>query len=417
LNSDSSFSIWKEESLHSLMNPTQDDPCTNLPFKSQMSSLLLLVAIFFTNFLGRIVVAPLLPVIQKDLHIGHRDAGSLFMIISAGVCVALLCSGFVSSRIQHRRTIIASGIILGVAMIVTSFSRTLLDLRLCLFFIGLAAGLYFPSAIASITALVRPVDWGKALSIHELAPNLGFVAAPFLTELMLHVLSWQQIMFCMGLMSFAICFVYIRHGRGGDFPGTAPNMEVLRSTLSQPSFWVMVVLFGLAVGASLGVYTILPLYLVAERDMERTFVNSLMALSRVPGIAMALAAGWLVDRIGVKSAILIFSIATGIATLLLGYAPGNLVMIVVVLQALLSVCFFPAGFAAISRIVPSARRSFALSFSVPLGVLVGAGGIPSALGWLGEVGSFSYGFVLVGVLIILSSGLLTFLKFVEEEPA
>jgi NNP family nitrate/nitrite transporter-like MFS transporter len=38
-----------------------------------MPSLLFLVGIFFLSFISRIILAPLLPTIEKDLKIGHEE--------------------------------------------------------------------------------------------------------------------------------------------------------------------------------------------------------------------------------------------------------------------------------------------------------------------------------------------------------
>ena len=59
-------------------------------FRSHIGPILFLAGIFFLNFLGRIILAPLLPTIEKDLGLGHSEAGSLFLLISLGYFIALL---------------------------------------------------------------------------------------------------------------------------------------------------------------------------------------------------------------------------------------------------------------------------------------------------------------------------------------
>ncbi|MEK7375343.1 MAG: hypothetical protein AABZ85_10015, partial [Thermodesulfobacteriota bacterium] len=59
---------------------------TNLSLsrKSQLVLLGLLTGIFLLNFLSRVVLAPLLPVIEKELSLGHTAAGAFFMMIALG---------------------------------------------------------------------------------------------------------------------------------------------------------------------------------------------------------------------------------------------------------------------------------------------------------------------------------------------
>ena len=162
-------------------------------FLSQSGPLLFLAAIFFLNFMARTILAPLMPVVEKDMGIGHGEAGSFFLFLSTGFLITLLGSGFFSSRLNHRRTIILSSLAVGLAMVGVSFTEGLWSMRLGLFFVGLATGIYLPSGIATLTSLVSPKNYGKALAIHELAPNLSFVAAPLVSEALLGWISWRGI--------------------------------------------------------------------------------------------------------------------------------------------------------------------------------------------------------------------------------
>jgi hypothetical protein len=82
-------------------------------------------------------------------------------------------------------------------------------------------------------------------------------------------------------------------GKGGDFSGEAPNFLSLKTLFSEKSFWIMMVLFSLGICATLGIYTMLPLFLVAQHGLERNWANTLVALSRISGMFMAF---WPVGR-------------------------------------------------------------------------------------------------------------------------
>jgi MFS transporter, NNP family, nitrate/nitrite transporter len=149
-------------------------------FPFSLLSLSLLVGIFYVNFVSRIAVAPLLPVIRTDLGLGLTKAGSLFLLMATGYCTGLFTSGFVTARLSHRRTILLSAGVMGVAMIALSQTASITGMYLSLIIAGLSAGFYLPSGIAIVTDLVSREHWGKAMAFHELAPNLGFVTAPLL---------------------------------------------------------------------------------------------------------------------------------------------------------------------------------------------------------------------------------------------
>jgi NNP family nitrate/nitrite transporter-like MFS transporter len=173
-------------------------------------------------------------------------------------------------------------------------------------------------------------------------------------------------------------------------------------------------LLSLAIGASMGIYTMLPLYLVAEQGFERSWANHLVAFSRIAGPIFAFGAGWASDRLGPKRALVGIILATGVTTVLLGMARGELIVPLLFLQPTLAVCFFPAGFSALSLVAPPSVRNVAFSLVVPVGFLVGGGAVPAGLGLMGEQGSFALGIMLYGVLLFGGLILLRYLRFYED---
>jgi NNP family nitrate/nitrite transporter-like MFS transporter len=388
--------------------PSQQD------FRSHLMPLLLLAGIFLLNFLSRIILAPFLLAVERDLSLSHGEAGSLFLFISIGYCISLISSGFLSARINHRRTIIVSALALGVALFAVAASHSLVTVRFGLVFLGLATGLYLPSGMATITELVAPNHWGKAVAIHELAPNLGFVLAPMLAQTLTMSWSWRSVLVLLGVASLTMGSVFARFGSGGASFGAHPSLKVLRQLSGQSGLWIMTVLFCLAIGSSMGLYAMMPLYLVTERGMEPGWSNTIVSLSRIGALVTAVIGGWFVDRLGRKTAIGLFLSATGAATIGLGLVPDRWLNLAVCLQAMVAVCVFPAGFAVLSHIVPAPMRSVSISLVIPAGFLFGAGLIPTGLGILGEKQAFYIGFAIIGGLILTSVALLKVLRLPER---
>jgi NNP family nitrate/nitrite transporter-like MFS transporter len=383
--------------------------------RSNLGPLFSLTSIFFINFLSRVILAPLLVALEKDFHLGHKEAGILIFIVTGGYSLSLFCSSYLSSRMVHRKTIFFSAMGLGFSLLVLSFSQNIWLFRFTLFLMGISAGIYLPSGIVTLTSLIKPQDWGKAIAVHELAPNIGFFTAPFLAEIFLQWGSWRWLMALLGTASILLAVTIRAVGRGGEFLGQVPTTEVIHSMLKKPSMWIMMVFFGLGIGTSFGVYNMLPLYLVVERGINRGWANSLIALSRISGIFIAFLAGWVVDRWGVKKTLAFVFLITGLMTLFLGTASSTWVIPLVFLQPLVAVCFFPAGFTAISQIGPAGSRNVAVSFVVPLGFILGGGAIPVLIGWAGERGSFSWGIILVGIITTACVPLVRGLKLAKEK--
>ncbi len=383
-------------------------------FLAQFSPILLIASIFFLNFTCRIIVAPLLPIIEKDLGFSHGDAGSLFLFLSIGYFISLLGSGHISSRITHRKTIAVSAIAVGTALSLMSFSKSLFAMRFCVFLLGISAGTYLPSGISTVTSLVNPKHWGKAVAIHEIAPNLSFVLTPLLAEMLLHWFIWSNILFLIGIFSVIMGFVFIHFGKGGNFIGESPNFSSIKSIIEIPAFWILIFLFGLAITGSLGIYNMLPLYLVTEHGLSQEWANSLVGISRISTIGMAFLSGWATDRLGPKTIMVSVFLITGVLTLLLGIVSTNWIAIVVFLQPMLAVCFFPAGFAALSSISTPENRNVAISLTIPIAFVIGGGAIPALIGIMADQGYFAWSISLAGALIMIGFFLSFFLKLSEK---
>ncbi len=385
----------------------------NSSFRTQVGPVFFLAVIFLLNFVSRIILSPLLPTIEKELSISHSQAGFFFFLTSGGYLLGLLSSGLIVSRATHRVSIVLSSFGVGVAMLTIAMAPNLWLMRSGLFGVGLAAGWYMPSAITTITSLVDKRHWGKAISVHELAPNLAFFISPFIAELFLKWASWRSALGVLGVLSMAASLSFGRFGRGGDFSGESPLSSAFGTLVRTPAYWLMVALFGLGVSATLGVYAMLPLYLVVERHFEPTWANTVVALSRSHGPILGLLGGWASDKLGARQTIVISLAFTGAMTLGLGLLSDLWLTAAVLFQPLLAVWFFPAAFAAMAMITPPKARNLAVAFSVPFGFLIGGGAIPTFIGATGDAGSFATGFTITGILIAAGALLAVMLRLPE----
>jgi len=286
-------------------------------------------------------------------------------------------------------------------MLAISRSTSISSIHAWLLLVGVCAGFYFPSGVATLTSLTGREHWGKALAVHEMAPNLAFVTAPLLVEALLRFVPWRGIVRLLGLSSIMMSILFLLFGPKGSQRGDAPNPRALQRILRNTSFWVMGVVFALSIGAELGLYSILPLFLVNEMGVEREWANALVGFSRVSGVLILFFSGPITDRIGHKRATIFFLAVVGTLTLMLGILTGRIITpTLIILQAASLPCFFPGALAFLSTIFPPRFRSLGVSLVLLVGVLIGLGAVPPGIGYFAERVSFSAGFSLLGVLLL-----------------
>jgi len=388
---------------------------SRVSFRAAAPQLALLALVFFFVFTARITFSPLLPAIEADLGLSHARSTSFFLFLSIGYAAAGLLSGLVSARIGHRGTILLSALSTGAALLAISRAPSLGLIHAGLVLVGATSGLYLPSALPAATSLAAGGGEGRALAVHELAPNLAFILIP-LAAALLSRLPWRSFLLGLGLASFIAGAAFLAFGRGGRFRGEAPSLANVGLILSRRSYWVFTALFTLGVGAGAGVFAVLPTYLVAERGLEPATVNSLVGLSRISCLAAVLAAGWLADRFGARAVLAATLLTAGVATSALGFARGGLLTAAVFGQPALSACFFPVGFAAVARITPRRIYNVTVSLLLPVSYALGAGVVPSLLGLLGDRGAFALGLILLGALVAAGGALAPLVRLEPLEP-
>jgi MFS family permease len=167
------------------------------------------------------------------------------------------------------------------------------------------------------------------------------------------------------------------------------------------------------IGASngLGLYNVIPLFIVREKGIYLEMANTIFGVSRVGSLFVVLIAGFLVDRFGVKKILFLVFLITGLSTIGVAAAQAlPFLVAMLALQATVSSLFFPVALVAISKLTDFHERSIFTGTTVAIGVVVGVGLTPLILGAVADFWNFESGILVLGLTTTLSSGVLTNLK-------
>ena len=384
---------------------------TPLPFRAVAGTVVFLTLLFFLGFITRLIFSPLAPAIGKDIALTSGQVGSIFFTGSFGLLAGSLVAGLVSARINHRGSLLISVFGMAVVLGVASFSGSVWALRGAMFALAFLAGLHLPSSVATITATVRQEDWPRALSVQQLGPPLGLVASPLVAVGLLHWFDWRVTLLLVAGLALVLGLGFLIFFRGiGSFPGDAPSPALLGPVARTRSFWVMIFLFALGMGAQVGVYTMLPLYLHGEKGMTVSSANTLLGLANLSPLVMVFVSGVVTARIGPQRTMSLFLFPTGIATILVGTLSGTGLKVAIFVMAALAVGFFPPAFAALSRIVQPTMRSLVSALAPSGAFILGGGLLPQALGYMGQAYTLGSGIMIAGAVIAVGSGATFFLR-------
>ncbi|HPC66870.1 MAG TPA: MFS transporter [Syntrophorhabdaceae bacterium] len=367
--------------------------------------------LWFINFSIRIAFSPILPLVEDEFSISHGKASSIFIFLSAGYGVGVLASGLFSGRVGYKRSIITSLLLLSIVTFLIPFVYNFSLLYLFSFLLGFSVGIYLPAAIPLITEYYSEKQWGKAISIHDTGASTAIFATPLISIFLLYFFKWRDMFMVYGVF-FLLCAV-IFYFVSREVKISNPPRAIFKEIIKRRALWLQAILWIFVAGANLGIYSITPLYLTKELKMNISFANTILAISRLGSIGVAVACGFIVDKFNLRYVILIMVFITSIFTILLGTIGVKYIAFVLFFQAIFVTGFFPIGLVAIARIFDRKTRSLATGIILALSILFGGGLIPYFLGVSGDLYSFGLGIVILGVLVMLSSTLLFHIKELE----
>jgi MFS transporter, NNP family, nitrate/nitrite transporter len=370
--------------------------------------LLFLWSLWFGNYTVRMVFSPILPLLEDEFLVNHARASGLFVFLAVGYALSMFLAGTYGGRFGHKRSILCSLFTTSLVFFLIPLVKTFVLLYVSAFAFGVGLGFYLPSAIPLITERFAEKHWGKCIAIHDSAASIGIFGLPFIALFLLTFLSWRGmfVVLAVGFLVAAICFHFltdelkITNRRGNAFGSLAGN----------PSLWLIAVIFACAAAASLGVYSVVPVYLTKELSLSIGFANRVLGVSRIGTIAVALSAGLFVDRINLQKSLFGFGLATGLLTVFVGLAPVRYVGAILFFQAAAATGVFPLALVAVARRFDREQRSMATSLVMISSIIFGGGAAPYLLGLSGDLISFRFGIVALGALVILLSPLILAMK-------
>jgi MFS transporter, NNP family, nitrate/nitrite transporter len=359
--------------------------------------LLLFWAMWYLAFSTRTLLGPFLPMIQNEFVISHATTGGLLIFISFGQGLGYLYAGKIASHFGSKTVISISFLLATGTLIGISGSRSYFMLSIWLFCFGVCGGLYLPCAIPILTAAFSREHWGKAISIHETAAAVSILTIPYLTALLIAVMPWRSVFLVPAVIFAAIVPVFWMAS-----PDTRSRLVAdvrISKIIRRADLWIIMALYIVCAMGAIGVYSILPLFLVAERSMPIETANRLLSISRVGGFVGQLAIGFFVDRYDTGKIIILLMLVSGAALLGLGLADADRFLIAMLfLQATFCIVFFPVGIVAISKLTTPEERGVFAGIIMSVSTIVGCGLTPFLLGLVADIWRFQHGFIMLGLM-------------------
>jgi MFS family permease len=350
-----------------------------------------------------------MPLIEDEYSINHAMAGVLFFSFWIGITISVFSTGFISLYTGYKKLLLYGFLILVITFFLIGYAPTYQVFAIVIFFMGLGAGVYLPCAIPLITAVFERDNWGKAISFHETATGFSFLTIPFIIVFALGFSNWKSIFLVMsGAYLFFTILLFISSPDPRPEKGEKVSISVI---LRGKTFWIMTIIWSGCAIASMGIYNIIPLFLVKERGIQIESANSLFGISRVGGFFAMILIGFVIDKFNLKKILLFLLFGTGITTIAIALVHSYwLLSSMLFAQAIFSVVFFPASLVAIAKLTNLSERSVYTGILMSISGIIGPGLSPIVLGAVADKWNFQIGILVSGIIITASCLLFRYLK-------
>jgi MFS family permease len=352
-------------------------------------------AAHMTEHLFNGVIVVVLPIITTSLGLSLAQAGALASARTLLAGVGSFPSGFLADLAGRRNLLLGLCIsMIGFATFGLSVSSNFAMLMVYMALSGFGGGGFHPQSLAILSAKYREQK-AFALGVHDSSANLGEVIGPLALGFLLNFFDWRASLQIWAIPGLTIGLLYAAFGSEG-------NLAPPRARDYRRALWEDVIknkaVFGLVAVSTLramgqtALAVFLPLYLSLHLKLSAGVAAAYMSiLFLFAGIAPAFV-GWISDRFGYKSLIILFSFlsfATIVAIPLLGSGlllAGGFGALGALLWALRPVIVSAAMGAApqelsgsIVALIYGANMGVSFLAPVSAGLIADAYGLPAAL--------------------------------------
>ena len=267
-------------------------------------------AAHMTEHLFNGVIVVVLPIITTSLGLSLAQAGALASARTLLAGVGSFPSGFLADLAGRRNLLLGLCIsLIGFATFGLSVSSNFAMLMVYMALGGFGGGGFHPQSLAILSAKYREQK-AFALGVHDSSANLGEVIGPLALGFLLNFFDWRTSLQIWAIPGLTIGLLYAAFGSEG-------NLAPPRARDYRRALWEDVIknkaVFGLVAVSTLramgqtALAVFLPLYLSLHLKLSAGVAAAYMSiLFLFAGIAPAFV-GWISDRFGYKSLIIVFS--------------------------------------------------------------------------------------------------------------
>ena len=364
--------------------------------------------------LDRFIIAPLFPVMQKDLGLSYQDFGLVSAALAIAWGVAAVWTGSLSDRIGRKHVLLPALVAFSLLSACTGIASGMMSLILIRAVMGVAEGAYLPASIVSVVDAAKPTRTGLMVGIQMTAqPFLGLGLAPIIAVALLKVVpSWHWVFGIVAIPGLILALFMWKVLRR-DIPQHRVTGEKapshFKDVVRYRAVWANTIAQFCMLSCIIPMSAFLPSYLTDHLKLSLDQMGMVLAGQGVGSLVGMIAVPALSDKFGRKPTILVALILGLIAwgaLLGLGANPPALFAAVAIGSLMVSGCIAITVGPLTTEAVPAAVAASASGLVVGVGEIVGGALAPALVGGLAQgvgidiIPKFAFAAVAVALIVV-----------------
>ncbi|MDQ0229345.1 MFS transporter [Metabacillus malikii] len=298
---------------------------TNVEVQTQRKVIFLPFIVIFVGYLvfgfSENIKGPAIPRIQSEFGIDELQIGTLLALNSLGFLLACSFTGLLTSKYGIKLSSLLAFGSMTVSGVLIYFSNNFTFFSASYFLMYIGNGM-LEIALAILAARVFTKNTGFMMNLSHFFYGLSSTAAPLMASSLMGMhllgggeLGWRG----MYLVMLSLCIIPFIPTMFSKFPNdtaTTENKLPLKVYLKDPAAWFIIIILSLGVIAELSIAGWLVNFLEKAYQWTATSSSAMLSLFFLCFMLGRLLLGFITDKIGFMTSLIIFSGVAGIATIL-----------------------------------------------------------------------------------------------------
>lgn len=357
--------------------------------------------------LGYGVISPVMPSFARTFGVSINAVTFVVTVFSVSRLCFAPVSGLLTQRLGERRIYIGGLLVVALSTAACAFSQTYWQLLLFRALSGIGSTLFYVSALG-LMIHISPVDArGRIAGIFTTSFMIGAVGGPAVGGL---TASWGLtapfVVYGVALLGVAVVLFYSLRNSTLTAPPPPTRSKVTMREALRVRAYLSALLSNFAMGwSAFGLrVALVPLFVSDVMGRGVGVIGVVLAMFAAGNALAVIPSGYLSDRMGRRTLLIVGLAASGVATVWLGFVSSlPMFMAVACVTGVTTGIFMSPMQAAVADILGSEARAgtpvAAVQMMSDLGAIVGS----MTVGWVAQQLSFGWDFVISGMVLLIAA--------------